>query len=57
MSSAVCALPMYSRLCVKMLSFLCVRAWAMPRILYLLFGIPFPAWTPGIIFGLTSVVV
>ena len=26
---------MYSRLCMKMLSFLFVRAWTMPRVLYL----------------------
>ena len=45
------------RLCMKMLSFLFVRAWAMPRILYSSYGIPFPVWTPGIISGLTSVVV
>ena len=37
MSSAVCALSMYSRLCMKMSSFLFVRTWAMRRI-----GIPFP---------------
>ena len=35
MSSAVCASSMYSRLCMKMLSFLFVRTWAMLRILYL----------------------
>ena len=37
--------------------FLFVRACTMPRILYLSCGIPFPVWTPGIISGLTSVVV
>ena len=46
-----------SRVCMKMLSFLFVRAWAMPRILYLSCGIQFPVWTPGIISVLTSVVV
>ena len=57
MSSKVCALSMYSRLCLKMSSFLFVRTWAMPGILYLSCGIPFPVWTPGIISGLTSVMV
>ena len=42
MSSTVCALSMYSPLCIKMSSFLCVCACAMPRMLYLLCGIPFP---------------
>ena len=42
MSSAVCALSIYSHLCIKMSSFLFVCAWAMPRILYLSCGIPFP---------------
>ena len=55
MSSAVCASSMYSRLCTKMSSFLFVHAWAMPRILYLLCGIPFPVWTPGIISGLDQI--
>ena len=40
--SAVCGLSMYSRLCMKMSSFLFVRPWAMPHILYLSCGIPFP---------------
>ena len=31
-----------SRLCMKMSSFLFVRAWAMPRILYIACGVPFP---------------
>ena len=31
-----------SCLCIKISSFLFVRAWAMPRILYLSCGIPFP---------------
>ena len=31
-----------SRLCMQMSSFLFVRAWAMPRILYLSCGVPFP---------------
>ena len=31
-----------SRLCMKMSSFLFVRAWALPRILYLSCGVPFP---------------
>ena len=42
MSSAACASSMYSRICMKMLSFLFVRSWAMPRMLYLSCGIPFP---------------
>ena len=42
MSSAVCASSMYSRLCMKMSSFLFVRACAVPRMLYLSCGIPFP---------------
>ena len=54
MSSALCASSMYSRLCMKMLSFLFVRAWAMLRTSYLSCGIPFPVQMPGIIFGLTS---
>ena len=37
-----CASSMYSRLCMKMLIFLFVRACAMQRILYLSCGIPFP---------------
>ena len=44
-----------SHLCMKLLSFLFVHTWAMPHILYLSCGIPFPVWTPGIISGLTSV--
>ena len=40
--SAVCALSIYSRLCMKMSSFLFVRACAMPRLLNLSCGIPFP---------------
>ena len=55
MSSALCASSMYSRL--KMSSFLFVRVWTMPLILYLSCGIPFPVKMPGIISGLTSVVV
>ena len=51
MSSAVCASSMNSRLCMKMSSFLFVRACAMPRILYLSCGIPFPVWTPDNISG------
>ena len=35
-----------SRLCMKMSSFLFVRTWAMPRILHLSCGVPFPVWTP-----------
>ena len=45
-----------SRHCVKMSSFLFVRAWAMPRILYLSCGVPFPVWTPDNISVLISVV-
>ena len=45
-----------SCLCMKMLSFPFVRAWAMPRILYLSCGVPFPVWTPDNISGLISVV-
>merc|ERR1711954_548160 len=45
-----------SRLCMKMLSFLFVCAWAMPRILYLSCGVPFPVWTPDNISGLITVV-
>ena len=37
-----------SRLCMKMLSFLFVRAWAMPRILYLSCGVPFPISIQGV---------
>ena len=44
------------RLCMKMSSFLFVRAWAMPCILYLSCGVPFPVWTPDNISGLISVV-
>ena len=42
MSSAVYASSMYSRLCMKMSSYLFVRACAMPRMLYLSCAIPFP---------------
>ena len=42
MSSAMCASSMYSRLCMKMLSFLLLRARALPRMLYLLCRMPFP---------------
>ena len=62
MPSAMCTLSMNksldltSRLCMKMLSFLFVHAWAMPRILYLSCGVPFPVWTPDNISGLISVV-
>ena len=35
-------LSMYSRLCMKMSSFLFERACAMPRMVYLSCGIPFP---------------
>ena len=45
-----------SHLCMKMSSFLFVRAWAMLRILYLSCGVPFPVWTPDNISGLISVV-
>ena len=45
-----------SRLCMKMSSFLFVCAWAMPRILYISWGVPFPVWTPDNISGLISVV-
>ena len=41
---------------LKMSSFLFVGAWAMPRILYLSCGVPFPFWTPDNISGLISVV-
>ena len=58
MSSAMCAWSMYmslthsniyvkfctSRLCMKMLSFLFVRTWAMPHILYLPCGFYFRFW-------------
>ena len=57
MSSAMCASSMYSHVCMKMSSFLFVRAWAMPHTSYLSCGIPFTVWTPGIISGLISVVV
>ena len=40
MSSTMCALSMYSRLCMKMSSFLFVLVWTMQRILYLSCGIP-----------------
>ena len=33
-----------SRLCMKMLSFLFLCTWAMPRISYSSCGIPFPVW-------------
>ena len=42
MSSAVCAFSIYSRLCMKIISFLSMRTWAMPRTSYLSCGIPFP---------------
>ena len=42
MSSAVCASSMYSRLCMKMSSFLFVHTWAMPRTSCLSCGILFP---------------
>ena len=42
MSSAVCASSMYSCICMKMSSFLFVHSCAMPRMLYLSCGIPFP---------------
>ena len=45
-----------SRLCMKMSSFLFLRTWAMPRVLYLSCGVPFPVWTPDNISGLISVV-
>ena len=45
-----------SHLCTKMLSSLFVHAWAMPHILYLSCGVPFPVWTPENISGLISVV-
>ena len=51
-NSTVCASSMY----IKMLYFLFVRAWSMPRIsLYLSCGVPFPVWTPDNISGLMSV--
>ena len=56
LSSAMCAVSMNSHLCMKMSSFLFVRAWAMPRILCLSCGVPFPVWTPGNISGLISFV-
>ena len=46
-----------SRLCMKMSSFLFLRTWAMPRILYPSCEIPFPVWTPDNISGFTSVAV
>jgi len=55
MSSAMCNSSIYSRLCMKMMFFLFVLAWAMPRILYLSCGIPPLVWTPGIISGLTKI--
>ena len=39
---SVCASSMYSRLCMKMFSILFLRARALPRMLYLSCGIPFP---------------
>ena len=45
-----------SRLCMKMSSFLFVRAWAMPRISYISCGVPFPVLTRDNTYGLTSVV-
>ena len=42
--------------CMKMLSFLFVQAWAIPRTSYLSCGVPFPFWTPDNISGLISVV-
>ena len=36
--------------------FLFMRAWAILCILYSSCGIPFPIWTPSIIFGIISVV-
>ena len=47
----LCVLCIY----MKMLSFLFLRAWAMPHVLHLSCGIPFPVKTPGIISRLTSV--
>ena len=41
MSNTMCTSSMYSRLCMDMLSFLFVRVWTMPHILYLSCGIPF----------------
>ena len=55
MSSALCASSIYSCLDMKMLSFLSVHTWAIPRTSYLSYGIPFPVWTSRIISGLTSV--
>ena len=46
-----------SRLYMKMLSFLFVRAWARPCTLYVSCGIPFPVLTSDKISGLSSVVV
>ena len=51
MSSAVCASSIYSPLCMKMSSFLFLRLWTMPRMLYSSCGIPYPVETPGIISG------
>ena len=56
MSSALCPLSMYSRLCMKMSPLLSVHAWAMPHKLYLSCGVPFPVWTPDNISGLISIV-
>ena len=68
MSSVVCASSMHkslaniyvklctSRFCIKMSSFLFVHTWAMPHILYLLCGFPFPVLTTDNISGLISVV-
>ena len=42
LSGAMCASSMQSHLCLKMLSFLLLRAWTMPRKIYLSCGIPFP---------------
>ena len=57
MFSTMCASSMYSRICMKMSSFLYVHAWSMVCILYLSCGIPFQVWTPDNISGLMSVVV
>ena len=54
MSSALCASSMYSRLCMKMSSFLFVRAWSMSHILYSSCGIPLLVWKPDNISGLTD---
>ena len=42
MASAMCGSSMYSRLCMKMSSFLFLHTRALPRMLYLSCGIPFP---------------